>query len=219
MPSGKKMTKRHHKARAQRAAMVPRPLIQAVTYVNFQYQEFATWTESASGVGTFYSFRLNDLYDPNAAVGGFQPVAFDQVCTLYSRFRVVDVAADVEIMNTTTTPMTVVTFPSSASTLPPSCQAWPLQPYAQSALLGSVNGGKSVWRNKRRYKIWDILGISKSQYMNEFDFTCTGSSGPLRAAYLHVCIYTRSGTIGVAGGNVRLSFRTECSQPVLNDPS
>ena len=37
-----------------------------------------------------WSFRANDLYDPEAAVGGGQPLGFDQLKKLYNNFTVTD---------------------------------------------------------------------------------------------------------------------------------
>lgn len=215
-----KKNRRSRRSRRQPGQLIqPKPLLKAVTVANMGYFEYITLTEAVSGVGAYYSFRLNDLFDPNFTGTGAQPVAFDQLCQLYSRFRVLQVAVDVELANAANTVVIGVVFPSSASTLPGGCQAWPLQPYAATKVMSVATGGSNMFVSKRTYKIWNVLGITKSQYMNDLDFTCTGTNSPLRAAYLHVGSFTRGGAIGIAAGMVRFSYLVECSQPVLNDLS
>ncbi len=57
-----------------------------------RYVEWVAGTTSA-GPGTFtYQFSLNSLFDPNTTGTGHQPRGFDQLKTLYNRYRVYGVS-------------------------------------------------------------------------------------------------------------------------------
>lgn len=54
-------------------------------------------------VGTGCTFRLTNLYDPNAAAGGHQPRGFDQLAVLYGKYRVISAAFAVVFVPTIAT--------------------------------------------------------------------------------------------------------------------
>lgn len=197
---------------------VPRPMIAPVTYMQLGYFSAVRITESASGVGNFNSFRLNDLYDPDFTGTGSQPVGFDQVSALYTRFRVLKVAVSIDwVKRGTTSSAYAVAYPSAQSTLPAGCQAWPLQPYAKSGAI--CLGGPSMFHTSMVCDLPKILGLTRAQYMDEIDFTCTNSSSPTRSPYLHVGVFSRFGTLVDCEVYVRFVYSVECSQPVNNDLS
>ncbi len=200
--------------------MVPRPLIAVTTMARLGYVQSFSLLESASGIGAFQTFRLNDLYDPDFTGTGAQPAGFDQLCLLYSRFRVVMVDVEVHFgcMNGSSTIM-ALTLPSAASTLSAGCQSWLLQPYSRCCMLGFNNSGASVRKFQNRYDPAVVLGLPKAQYMDEMDFTCTASNSPLRPAYFHVAIYSRHGIVASAQVTVRFVYHVQASSPVVNDLS
>jgi len=55
------------------------------------------------GVGALYSreFRANDLFDPDAALGGHQPYGFDQLISMYYHFTVLYSRCVIEIVDNT----------------------------------------------------------------------------------------------------------------------
>lgn len=56
-------------------------------FTKTRYSETITWDLSALALGT-YTFRCNDLYDPNVSGAGHQPMGFDQLMALYTKFTV-----------------------------------------------------------------------------------------------------------------------------------
>lgn len=52
-----------------------------------KYTEVVTMTTAATSY-TDYLFRLNSVYDPNKTATGHQPYGFDQLSSLYARYRV-----------------------------------------------------------------------------------------------------------------------------------
>lgn len=205
------------------ASVVPRPIRQKVGRAQLVYNQFITMTESASGVGAFNSFRLNDLYDPDFTGTGQQPVAFDQYSLLYSRFRVLSTTVRIQLANQSQAvasgTVIVGVFPSSSSTLPAAAISWPCQPFSQCKMLAIATGGPTTVDFRMKYDIAGVLGLRKQEYNSDMDFTCTPSNSPLRPAFLHVFVFSQSGTIGIAAGTVTMLYEVELSQPVLNSMS
>ncbi len=78
------------RAASKRSQRVPR-LVQTMPDMlrtQLRFASLKTLTASSAGVAVSAVFRANDLYDPDASVGGHQPVGFDQLCAFYSSFRV-----------------------------------------------------------------------------------------------------------------------------------
>lgn len=93
---------------------------------------------SSTAVTVRYTFSMNSLFDPNVTGTGAQPVFFDQLSTLYNRYRVYGSAIDVKCLsyNSVSTaspnPAEVVLCPSAvaASGGSLSTQDWAAQPRA-----------------------------------------------------------------------------------------
>lgn len=75
-------------------------------------------TIQRTGLSTYdYVFRLNSLFDPNLTGGGHQPKGFDQLVTLYQRYRVYRARYHVWFYNTTSAiPIHCVCVPTNAAT-------------------------------------------------------------------------------------------------------
>lgn len=217
MQQSRKGRRSNRRPRGDRAVSgVPKPILAKVAHANFQYNQYIAMTETAAGVGAFYSFRLSDLYDPDLTGTGLQPVGFDQYSVLYSRFRVKQVTVSIELANAANTVITTGAFPSSASTLPASPQSWVCQPYSRARTLCVSTGGNNMCRCLVKYDIPSVLGLTNREYLTDLDFTCTPTSSAIRLAYLHCFVFTLGGVVGIAAGNIRFSYIVEMSQPVLN---
>ncbi len=181
----------------------------------FAYNELVNLLEPAAAAGYYYSFQLNNVYDPNFTGTGGQPISFDQWAQMYSRFRVWHIDVQIEFACNTNTPCVVGAYPSPLSTLPGSPRAWPLQIGAKHCMLSYNTGG--IANKSLRFSInpWVWLGLTKEQYMNEADYSHSATAGPSRPLYLHV--WTFGGlysTIANVACLVTMKFRTELSEPV-----
>lgn len=74
-------------------------------YCVFKYIDNVFWTTVGGADDNIY--RGNSLYDPDYTGAGAQPLGFDQLCTLYSRFIVFGSAIKVTIVNMDTVPVLV----------------------------------------------------------------------------------------------------------------
>lgn len=89
-----------------------------------------------------YIFRGNSMYDPDYAIGGGQPVGFDQMKTLYNRYEVSASSIIVKVLNcgTTTGSYTRVAVYPSLSTGTLAMDAAIANPYSTHKLI-SANAG------------------------------------------------------------------------------
>lgn len=188
----------------------PRSILPLRQVVSLSYTQTRYLTEAGAGVGAFQTYRFNDLYDPDFTGVGAQPVGFDQLATMYARFRVLRTSVKV-VASGTGNGAVVTVYPSSQSTLPANFSAHPSQPYAVSGVTqtGTPPLKMSVSRN-----IWDVLGLRKAEYMSDMDFTCTAAVPTPRSCFLHVSILGFTGTAQSATIMARFTYQVEISEPL-----
>lgn len=63
----------------------PRKLRQTLVYA----ENFPVTLNAVAGLTTWHTFRANGLFDPRFAIGGHQPMGFDQLMAIYSKYTVV----------------------------------------------------------------------------------------------------------------------------------
>lgn len=68
-----------------------------------RYVETSMTVTATSGAPNAYIFRANGLYDPDATIGGHQPIGFDQFMAMYDHFTVIASKIRVELQNTSST--------------------------------------------------------------------------------------------------------------------
>lgn len=61
-------------------------------------------TGSTTGIAS-YPFRANDCYDPDASLGGHQPMGFDQYMAIYGRFHVAGSKITVKVLSGDAAPL------------------------------------------------------------------------------------------------------------------
>ncbi len=167
--------------------------------------------EAALGVGDFHTYALTNLFDPDYTGAGNQPIGFDQVSTMYNRFRVMSVRIVLEFANNTNVPVDVGYVISTAPTLPASPFSWCVQRIADQKLLSYNTGGNSTTKFVIVVSPWEVLGIQKRQYIDEADYSGTSAAGPSRTCYLNVWTLGRSGTANVQA-TIRFYYKVELSE-------
>lgn len=210
MPNNKSKKSRRGKRRARNAPSIPTSILPKNQTVTLSYTQTRYLTEAGAGVGAFQSFRFNDLFDPDFTGVGAQPVGFDQLSAMYSRFRVLKTTVTATVAGTGNGAV-VTLYPSAQSTLPANFSAHPSQPYARSGI--TQTGSPPVVLRVGR-SIWDVFGIRKTEYMSDMDFTCTAAASPTRSCFLHVSILGFSGTAQSATIFLNFNFQVELSEPV-----
>lgn len=181
-----------------------------------KYSEVVT---SSGGAGTYglARFNLNNLNKPNnlTAVGvgtSHQPYGFDQLTTLYNRFRVISCryvvmaqAADGSTLQTAVFPANDVVLPSSISQLRES-------PRTRYTLQGT---GAAIRPIKGKVYLPSLMGRTAAQYMADDRYQAvtdnTGAAAPAEAAILHILSGSPSevGPIPAINYNVTLEYTVE----------
>jgi len=68
----------------------PLPLVVPNRYTcKLRYADEISFDVPNLGVATYYDFRANDLFDPNASGVGHQPMGFDQLALMFNHFTVI----------------------------------------------------------------------------------------------------------------------------------
>jgi len=77
------------------------------------------YSENVISALSQYRFRLNGLFDPNLTGGGHQPHGFDQLATIYNRYRVIGCSYTVyAIPQTGSNTIRVACLPANESVVP-----------------------------------------------------------------------------------------------------
>lgn len=218
-----KMPKRS-RARSRRARVSPLvftmsyPVSKRVrlTYIGDGFQI----TESAAGVGAFRYFRLNSAYDVDTTLGSTTIPGFAEWSAFYSNYRVWSTAVHYEgsVQGGSAGSMaTVCLVPnSSQATLPSSANTWPVQPQTlHRTILMYGSGGANKVTFTRRYDIASIFRVTRSQFLNDFDFSATTSSNPARQAYLAITVQGNASSSAVVLTSViYFSMEVEFFNPI-----
>lgn len=182
--------------------------------VRLPYFYNGTLTEAAAGLGIFYTFAINSVFDPDFTGGGLQPLGLDQYAQFYGRYRVTSSRAIVEFSSRTGSPIIVGAYFSPQSTLPAAPNSWPVvNKSAVSKLIAANSGGLSTASFQMRQALPDLFGVTRSEFLNEMDFAALNTNSPVRQGYLHVFTIGRAG-VSVTDFAIRLYFDVEFSQPV-----
>lgn len=176
-------------------------------YGNYNIQEVA------AGTGAFTTFALTNLYDPDYTGVGTQPISFDQWSTLYARFRVVSVRMELWVVNNTNVVTETGWVASTAPILPATINAWPCQRVSGSRPLSINTGGQATCVFNKVFKPWELMSLTKAQYMSEADYSHTSSAGPSRNCYLNVWCIGMAGLANIRAG-LRLFYDVELSEPL-----
>lgn len=115
---GKTVKAVRRKRRAMRASRVPfRTNIPDTMRVALKYTEPINYSLAVGNAYTFfYTFRLNDCYDPNFSGGGHQPMFRDQWYSLYEYARCLGFKFQLTVYTDSDVPIDVHLVPTSSST-------------------------------------------------------------------------------------------------------
>jgi hypothetical protein len=144
----------------------------------------------AGAVMLDHVINLNSLYDPDATGVGNQPLGFDQWSAFYSRYRVDEVAVQVDWINNSVNSVTDIlavasnslTAISTAATYEAGCQS----PFSKTGIL-AIATGNNIAQFKTRYQLHRITGVSKQKYESDDAYSGTSGSSPTEDIALHLC--------------------------------
>lgn len=190
-----------------------RPAVSFMSYqprsalIEFPHVWRGTLSESAAGLGIVNTFRANSLFDPDFTGVGAQPLGFDQWSTLYSTYRVISCKYEVTFSNGTGGSCVVGLVKSPNSSLSGS-SSWIIERDSSSKTLGPNSGAGNVARFSGTLLPWQVLNVTKQQYMMDGRTNAAMTGNPTVLAYLHTFVLG-FGTIASASILVKLKYRAQ----------
>lgn len=176
--------------------------------------------EGTAGLGNFWFYRLNSVYDPDASGTGSVAIGYNTWATLFLSYKVH--RCTFRLQGTVTglsagTFGTVILAPvPNQMVLPSNKQTWKVIPRAVVHTLTDTSvGGRNMVDFSRTYSLADVANVTKSQYANDMDFSGAVGSNPARQIYMAVTIDS-TGSTSAPGlhANVQISYEVEWFNPV-----
>lgn len=161
------------------------------------YHEIVSMSDGAGGD---QQWNLNSLFDPNRSGTGHQPLGFDQLATLYQRYRVLKASWKVQCTNVfgPIIPLIAVVptnnTTSLATTIDTACEL----PYSQNKLMGGQYTAAGSTAQPATIKgscsLAKIYGCTESELKGSDRYQALVSADPSETAILH-CVFNE-----IAGG-------------------
>lgn len=187
---------------------LPPSIIMKHVYVD-NYKLDNTGTTSAAAT---QQFRLNSLYDPDLTSTGHQPYYYDQIQALYSEYCVYGVLVDLYAGSESVSSPILLTVSPSLSSATPSDASLGLE--RPQAIRIFVDAGGASQRLVKYYKIYEILGVPKSECFIDDALSASGTN-PSRPVYLNLsAICSDTSIVATLNVNVKLTFYCKWSKRI-----
>lgn len=182
--------------RLRRAARRPRRKAQGTSLVNRSLQPIANryickmkYAESITTDATGqFQFRLNSVFDPNLTGVGHQPYAFDNLATLYNRYRVVSCGWRLQQPSRTDGSSVIIAcLPNNDTSI-----SWPdFGVMAENPRTKYVtnNPGAPVATLSGKSYLPRLMGRSRAQYMADDNYQSIVTTNPSENAILYIASF------------------------------
>lgn len=179
-----------------------------------------TGTTSIANSGTAQVFRLNSLFDPDLTNAGHQPRYYDQLTNVYSIYRVLSVAFEVEFYHPTTTTMWV------GAAITNSRDSYSLT----TATINNVRESDGSWVQPMRgddtplvlratKNIWDAEGISYAHWLGNDNYEALIGANPGQSPTLQLCCGDTAAPVSVSSMYLTIKMIFRCKMWGRNTPS
>lgn len=145
-------------------------------------------SETAAQSGGYHFYRMNSVYDVDTNVGSTSVPGFAEWGNFYANYRVwrtrVRITGSV-YGGSTGSIATVALVPQAyTSTLPTSVETSLVQPFSKKMTISPVNnGGTNIAVLDAVFNIPSVLHITRSQFLNEQNYSANTSSNPATQVY------------------------------------
>lgn len=130
-----------------------------------------------------YVYNLNGLYDPNSTGTGHQPYGFDQLCILYSRYRVIRCSWNIEFPGSNDQAHVVVVPVNGNAALASISYAGEL-PRAVTKCLSYSSSPQTHFKGS--IQLHRLAGSTYQQFIANDRYTGTTTSNPTETMHLHI---------------------------------
>lgn len=181
--------------------------------MTFKYAEYVS-QNVATTLGANNVFRLNSIFDPNAAVGGTQPYGYDQEAAKYNRYRalkahwIVTFAASTGGYNAVVVPTNgLLNTPVADLVSLNSCCMVPFAKYVNY----SIGAKPPIVKGSMPLNL--INGVPRLEYLGDDRFEAQIGANPAEVISLNVGIQNPT------GGTINISYMVELWYEIdLHDP-
>jgi hypothetical protein len=190
--------------------------------VSLLFRQEKLFSESAAGVGANNWYRINGAFDPDQSVGGPSALGFSNYATLYTSYRVL--AMRIRVEGTIGASVggnhfaCVTLMPNPRQVTAPSDPAlWGGEYLSESkTLVYTSNGGKNTFTLDKTFYPWEVLRITKDQYMTEADYSSLVTTTPVKECYVALGVngIQSAATITLLA-MVTISYEVEFFEPAL----
>lgn len=171
---------------------------------------------SGVGAGTYTAWAYQtSLYDPYVAVGGHQPMFFDQYAAMYRRYVVYGIAYSLDIVTDQTTngPLFVTMVPSGVGATPTTISLARERPGTKETTVSHGYKG----RMKGYLSASKMLGVSRRKLITDDQYSALVSANPSQMAYLTLNVWNQTASSISCYVSIRLTFYCRFFDP--QDPS
>ncbi len=177
MPKRRRKTQRLN--RSSRSGPFPRSAIVSLRYVD----NLATLDPIIGTVGA-YTFRANDIFDPNATGAGHQPYGHDTLATVYHRYKVLSSKITVVFHTTGGDAVSSGTGAIQLSTVGTATTNPTLfleQPETTYKAIGPLSGPGGITKLTKTYNAARFYGKRRNK-----DLTADFGVSPAEVAFFHI---------------------------------
>lgn len=206
-----KQRKRNNISRREdKALIMPPVLLRNLRYVD------ASYVRNAPGNNYLvYSFRVNDLFDPDPLILSGSISGFKEIMQFYQYYRVLHCSAEIHVVNQESFPLmygcvwSQSNLTGSISSRDDAMNALE-DPMSVRAHILSAKGGLDRGTLTTSMQMSRILGI-RSQYRSESNYAGNGLATPTVPLWLNFIVASPTGTALVNGyvSTTSLTFRSE----------
>jgi hypothetical protein len=188
-------------------------------YTTLRYCSFVT-NSIATTLGVNNVFRLNSIFDPDAAVGGTQPYGYDQLAALYNRYRALKTRWKVTFSASTAGYNAVVVPTNGALNTPPadatSFASSSMVPYAKFFVY-ALGAKPPVTSGAIDLNV--LGGVTKLEYETDDRFEAQIGANPAEVISLNIGLQNPSGGTISVSYFVELWYFVDLHDPISLAPS
>lgn len=154
-----------------------------------KYRTYFTLNPGAAGAISSAAFRVNGMFDPEVAIGGHQPMAFDQMAELYNHYTVYSASICCTMINKSGDNITfwcLVAPSSSAPTNADDALEYPGTVWDVVQVDTATGASHSMSTIKKSVDLSKYFSKSKSQLINSSLYRGDAASDPTEQAYFIV---------------------------------
>lgn len=180
--------------------------------VRIRYADSFTLT-GTSGAVAQKQFRANGAYDPDASVGGHQPLSWDQWSAMYGEYTVLGAKMTLSCVPDSgqTVPSVVSVYTTGTTTAATDWQSSAEQPGGQHLMMGPSTG-LSTRHLVHKFSTKRWFGVKHPH--NNADLSANHGSNPSAQAYFNIQLQSADGsTTAAADCNVLIEYIVLFTRP------